>query len=155
MTISSWLAGELGGRVVKTDLRTGPFLRRTAKIIARQHGISWECYVNAASTWLWLNGSGTSGAELSINRRAPVMMMIEPVADAFERLKHPVFTRPGSSGAREQCRAWETFVEQLALKRFDYVIATPDQFTLWNRRPRVETLRDRIAVLRTQFGDDR
>ena len=150
--VSAWLADQIDGRITKTDLRTGALLRRTMKIVARQDGISWECYVNAASVWLWLNGSGTSGAEISINRRAPVMLMIEPVEDAFERLTHPVFMRPGSAGAREQCRMWEPFIEALALRRFDYITATPDQFTLWNRRPTIDTLRRRIQLLRAQFA---
>jgi hypothetical protein len=150
--VSAWLATELDGRITKTELRTGPLLRRTAKIVARQDGISWECYVNAASVWLWLNGSGTTGAEMSINRPARVMLMIEPVEDAFERLAHPVFRRPGSTDAREQCIAWEPLIEELALGRFDYITATPDQFTLWNRRPAIDRLRRRIDLLRAQFG---
>jgi hypothetical protein len=150
--VSAWLATELDGRITKTELRTGPLLRRTSKIVARQDGISWECYVNAASVWLWLNGSGTSVAEMSINRRAPVMLMIEAVENPFERLAHAAFARPGSSGAREQCRAWESLIEELALGRFDYITATPDQFTLWNRRPTIDTLRRRIDRLRAQFA---
>jgi hypothetical protein len=149
---SAFLAAELGGRITKTNLRTGALLRRTTKIVAQQDGISWECYVNAASAWLWLNGSGTSGAALSINRRAPGMLMTERVEDAFARLTHPVFTRPGTTGAREQCREWEPFIEALSLGRFDYITATPDQFTLWNRRPRIEVLRARIQILRSQFA---
>ena len=48
--LSAWLAAELGGRVTKTDFRTGALLRRTAKVVAVRDGLSWECYVNAA---LW------------------------------------------------------------------------------------------------------
>ena len=50
--------------------------------------------------------------------------------------------------------AWlEPFIEALALGRSEYLIATPDQVTLWNRRPSVETLRKRIQLLRRQFQD--
>jgi hypothetical protein len=152
--LAAWLATELGGRVSRTDLRTGALLRRTAKIVAQQDGLTWECYVNAASAWLWINGRGSDpGVTLSINRRSPGMLMIEPVEQPFAALTHPVFTRPGGTGAREQCRRWEPFVAGLVLGRFEYITATPDQFTLWNRRPRIDTLRRRIQLLRTQFGD--
>jgi len=151
--VSAWLANELGGRITKTDLRTGALLRRTSKIVARQDGMSWECYVNAASAWLWINGHGSdAGVALSINRRSPGMLMTEPVEQPFAGLTHPVFTTPGGTGAREQCRRWEPFVAGLALGRFEYITATPDQVTLWNRRPRIDTLRRRINLLRDQFA---
>jgi hypothetical protein len=151
--LSAWLATELGGRVTKTDLRTGALLRRTSKIVALQDGLSWECYINAASVWLWLNGSGTAGSALSINRRSPGMLLIEPVAHPFIHLTLPAFTRPGTTGAGEQCRQWEPFVEGLELGRFDYLTATPDQVTLWNRRPTADVLRRRIQLMRSQFRD--
>jgi hypothetical protein len=149
--LSAWLAAELGGRITKTDLRTGALLRRTSKIVSMQDGLSWECYVNAASTWLWLNGSGTAGPALAINRRSPGMLMLEPVEQPFARLTLPVFTRAGSTGAREQCRQWEPLVEGLALGRFEYLTATPDQVALWNRRPTTDVLQRRIQLLRSQF----
>jgi hypothetical protein len=151
--LSAWLASELGGKITKTGLRTGALLRRTNKVVAVQEGLSWECYVNAASTWLWLNGSGTAGPALSINRRAPGMLMTEPVEQPFARVTLPVFTRPGGTGARDQCRQWETFVDALGLGRFEYLTATPDQLTLWNRRPTADVLRRRIQLLRAQFRD--
>jgi hypothetical protein len=150
--VSAWLANELGGRITKTDLRTGALLRRTSKIVARQDGISWECYVNAASAWLWINGRGSdAGVALSINRRSPGLLMIEPVDQPFAALTHPVFARSGGTGAREQCRRWEPLISALELGRFDYITATPDQFALWNRRPRLDTLRRRVQLLRAQF----
>ena len=71
---AAWLATALGGRITKTDLRTGPLLRRTSKIVAVQDGLSWECYVNAASVWLWINGPSLFGdAGFSVNKKFPVI----------------------------------------------------------------------------------
>ena len=157
---AAWLATELGGRITKTDLRTGPLLRRTSKIVARQNGLSWECYVNAASAWLWINGRVLGDeAGFSVNRKFPVMGFIEPLADAFERLRQPVYVWPSDrppepyprANAIKACRRLEPLFEALNLGRREYVSATPDQVTLWNRRPDVDVLRRRIQLLRDQF----
>lgn len=157
--LSGWLATELAGRVTKSDLRTGALLRRTSKIVARRDGLSWECYVNAASAWLWINNRGVSGTAFSVNRKSHSMLLIDPVADAFERLAYPVYAwpadRPGSPYPRENvrpaCRRLEPFVAALDLSYWEYFTATPDQITLWNRRPDCDRLRRRIALLRDQF----
>ena len=150
--ITAWLASELSGRITKTDLRTGALLRRTSKIVANSDGLSWECYVNAVSAWLWINNRGTAVA-LSINHRSPGMGLVEQVNQPFAHLTLPVFVRPGTTGAGEVCRQLEPFIVALGLGRFEYFSATPDQVTLWNRRPSVETLRKRIQLLRKQFHD--
>ena len=152
--VSAWLAAELGGRITKTDLRTGALLRRTSKIVATRNGLSWECYINAASAWLWINGRGFDPtAALSINRRSPGLGLVEPLDQPFARLTHPVFARPGTGNARATCRRVEPLIEALALSRFEYVTTTPDQITLWNRRPAIATLRRRIQALRAELRD--
>ena len=158
--LSQWLASELGGRVTKTELRTGFLLRRTSKIVANRDGLSWECYVNAASAWLWINNRGVPGAAFSVNRKSHSMLLIEPVADAFDHLSYPVFARPpyreGSPYPRENvqpaCRRLEPFFAALDLGRWEFFTTTPDQITLWNRRPDRDRLRRRIQLLRENFG---
>ena len=158
--LSGWLALELGGRVTKTDLRTGALLRRTSTIVANRDGLSWECYVNAASAWLWINNRGVAGTAFSVNRKSHSMLLIDPVADAFERLTYPVYAWPadlqGSLYPRENvrpaCRRLEAFVAALDLRRWEYFTASPDQITLWNRRPDHERLRRRLQLLREYFG---
>ena len=150
--LSTWLASELAGRITKTDLRTGALLRRTSKIVANTDGLSWECYVNAVSAWLWINNRGTRVA-VSINRRSPGMLLTEPVDQPFARVTLPVFVRSGTDGALDECRRLEPFIDGLALKRFEYFAATPDQVTLWNRRPTIDILRRRIQLMRDQFRD--
>jgi hypothetical protein len=152
--LSAWLASHLSGRITKTDLRTGALLRRTSKIVANQNGLSWECYVNAVSAWLWINNRGTSVA-LAINRRSPGMGLVEQIDQPFARLSLPVFVRPGTTDAVETCRQLEPFIDGLALSRFEYFTATPDQVTLWNRRPTIERLRARVAALQRQFATER
>ena len=158
--LSGWLATELGGRVTKTDLRTGALLRRTSKIVANRDGLSWECYLNAASAWLWINNRGVPGTAFSVNRKSHSMLLLDPVADAFERLAYPVYAWPadraGSPYPRENvqpaCRRLEPFIAALDLRRWEFFTATPDQITLWNRRPDRERLRRRIQLLREYFG---
>jgi hypothetical protein len=152
--VSAWLATELGGRITKTDLRTGALLRRTSKIVATRDALSWECYVNAASVWLWINGRGFDRVvAVSINRRSPGMGLTEPVDQPFARLTHPAFTGPGPGNAAEMCRRVEPLIEALALARFEYLTTTPDQITAWNRRPTIDTLRRRIRILRAALRD--
>jgi hypothetical protein len=159
--LTSWLAAELGGRITKTNLRTGPWLRRTSKIVARQGGLSWECYVNAASAWLWINGRVLGDeAGFSVNRKFPVMAFVEPLDAPFETLTLPVYVSPrvpkplyDPAAARRACRRLEAFFEQLDLRRGDYFTASPDQITLWNRRPDAAVLQRRIRVLRVQFAN--
>jgi len=158
--LSAWLASELGGRITKTDLRMGPLLRRTTKIIARQDGLSWECYVNAASVWLWINSRVLGDdAGFSVNKKALMMGYTEQLEDAFERSRLPAYVWPASrppepyarENARRACRRLESFFESLELGRGEYVIATPDQISVWNRRPQVDRLRRQIQLLREQF----
>src|SRR5687767_8613735 len=125
--LSAWLASELGGRVTKTELRMGALMRRTSKIVANRDGLSWECYVNAVSAWLWINNRGVPGTSFSVNRRCHGMLQIDPVADAFERLAYPVYAGPadraGSPYPRENvrpaCRRLEPFFAALDLGRWE------------------------------------
>lgn len=158
--LSAWLASELGGRITKTDLRTGPLLRRTSKIVATQHGLSWECYVNAVSVWLWIN-SRVLGHEagFSVKKAFPVRGFTDPLDDAFDQLRVPVFVWPATrppepypaANARAACRRLEPWFAALALGRGEYVTATPDQITIWNRRPDAASLQRRIQLVRDQF----
>ena len=158
--LSAWLASELGGRITKTGLRTGPLLRRTSKIVAKQYGLSWECYVNAVSVWMWIN-SRILGDEagFSVNKKFPVMGFTEPLEDAFEHLPLPVFVWPAArppesypaANARAACGRLEPWFAALALGRGEYVTATPDQITIWNRRPDAACLQRRIQLVRDQF----
>ena len=147
--------------MTKTDLRTGALLRRTSKIIANRDGLSWECYVNAVSAWLWIDNRGVPDTAFSVNRRSHSNILIDPVADAFERLKVPVYAWPsdraGSPYPRENvrlaCRRLEPFFTALDLGRWELFTATPDQITVWNRRPDRDRLRRRIQLLSEYFGD--
>jgi hypothetical protein len=159
--LSSWLAAELDGRIAKTDLRTGPLLRRTSKIVSTQQGLPWECYVNAASVWLWINGRVLGDeAGFSVNKKYLVMGFSEPLDAAFERLSLPVYVWPANrppepyprEHARRTCRRLEPLFASLDLGRGEYLTATPDQITLWNRRPSAPFLQRRIQLLRGQFG---
>jgi hypothetical protein len=49
------------------------------------------------------------------------------------------------------CRRLEPWFAALALGRGDYVSATPDQITIWNRRPNAACLQRRIHLVRDQF----
>ena len=159
--LSAWLASELDGRITRTDLRTGPLLRRTSKIVSKQQGLSWECYVNAASVWLWINGRVLGDeAGFSVNKKFLVMGFSEQLDDAFERLSLPVYVWPANrppelyprEHARRACRRLEPLFASLDLGRGEYLTATPDQITVWNRRPDADRLRRRIQLLRDQFG---
>ena len=159
--LSGWLASELDGRITRTDLRTGPLLRRTSKIVSKQHGLSWECYVNAVSVWLWINGRVLGDeAGFSVNKKFLVMGFSERLDDVFERLSLPVYVWPANrppefyprEHARRACRRLEPFLASLDLGRGEYLTATPDQITVWNRRPDADCLRRRIQLLRDQFG---
>jgi hypothetical protein len=161
LDLAAWLADELGGRITQTDLRTGFWFRRTHKVVARSDGVSFEAYVSAAAVWLWIQKLDLDPAtKFSVNRRSIGMGCIEPLADAFARLRLPVFVPPrdrnpqqhSPSQVREACRSLEAFVAAIDLQRGEYLVATPAQVTIWNQRPGVDRLRARIHAVKARFG---
>jgi hypothetical protein len=157
LELAAWLADELGGRVAQRDLRTGLWFRRTHKVVA---GPSWECYVTAASVWLWFNNLGLAeNAGFAVNEPSRTMGFIERLANPFERLLLPVYVWPSERPpalypvpeVRAACRRLEGFFAALELRRGEHVMITPAQLTLWNRRPDRERLRARIRLLQQMF----
>lgn len=143
--------------MTKTDLRMGPFLRPTSKIFATTGAFAWECYVNAASVWLWINGPVLpEQAGFAVNKPSRVMGCTERMESPFERVSHAVYVWPTGlppapyplDQIRAACRRLEPLIEQLELGRNEYLSATPDQITLWNRKPTREVLRRRVQLLR-------
>jgi hypothetical protein len=164
LELAAWLADELGGRVTQRDLRTGLLFRRTHKVVARKAGPSWECYVTAASVWLWINNLGLAeDAGFSVNRRSRTMVFIERLADPFDRLLLPVYVWPSERSpalypvpeVRAACRRLEGFFAALELRRGECVTITPAQITLWNRRPTRERLRARTRLMTELFAGER
>ena len=159
LDLASWLADELGGRITQTDLRTGPWFRRTHKVFASCDGVVFESYVTAASVWMWIEGIELDPAtQFSVNRRVPMMVHIEPLEDPFARLRLPVFVWPGDRDPqfsppqiRSACRTLEGFITALDLRRREYLTATPSQITVWNQPPDRDRLQHRIAAVKARF----
>jgi hypothetical protein len=153
--LAEWLAGEIGGRVTQSDLRTGWLLRRTYKVVASRSGPAWECYVSASAANLWINNlSLAADVGFSLNRASPGMLFLEPLEQPFARLPVRAYVRraddPGGyspDAARAACRRFEPLVAALDLRRGELVTVTPTQLALWGERLNHERLRARLDAM--------
>jgi hypothetical protein len=120
--LAEQLAKSLGGRVGSCFTSLGPLWRMARYCVtATYRGMKLEIYVRAPYVHIWVGNFRMRRSReivFVVNRPDGIMLLHEPVANAFNHYDAPVFTRSGADagGIRDYCRDPENERDIAALR---------------------------------------